>query len=51
MCSYWKQCILSQHLSLDYDNVYDHLRSYGIGEHFVKTEGVIGKHFIQCVID
>lgn len=39
---YWKSCLASQNLSINYDDLYDRLRSYGYGEAFIKNEGVIG---------
>lgn len=39
---YWIECIRLQHISLEDDSVYERLRSYGIGEQFIKSEGVIG---------
>lgn len=40
--SYWKSCLASQNLSINFDELYDRLRSYGYGETFIKNEGVIG---------
>ena len=39
---YWKSCLASKNLSIDFDDLYDRLRSYGYGEAFIKNEGVIG---------
>ena len=45
----WNQSIRSQNVPIEYNDVYDRLRSYGIGEHFVKTEGVIGIIMKVCL--
>lgn len=42
MDRYWKSCLESQQLSIDFDSLYDKLRAYGYGEEFLKSEGVIG---------
>ncbi|KAK8833572.1 hypothetical protein WA577_001506, partial [Blastocystis sp. JDR] len=39
---YWDQCIQSNDVPFQYDDLYDRLRGYGFGETFIKNEGVIG---------